>query len=211
MKQAAFTKNAPDKPRNGDYFSIIEHNSGAIIAVLADGSGSSPCDWKAAEIAVTVFETAILKVEEIDKAEVAKCVAAAAKEVSDMYGLCAGARSSMAVAAVGNDGAYWLVNLGRSSIFHYNGSDLLEQISGQKTCFLGEKLPQMVVLEGRLNRNEGIVLLSRGVVEHSGRAFLPDFRYLFSKANPDKNLPLLMEKYVPGQVEDMTALFVVFE
>jgi hypothetical protein len=38
---------------------------------------------------------------------------------------------------------------------------------------------------------------------------LPDFRYLFSKANPENNLPVLMERYLQGQQEDLTVVFVV--
>lgn len=209
MNYASFSKNAPEKPRNGGYCRIFEHESGAIIAIIADGSGADPCDWKAAETAGKVIEATIEPAATVDKALMIAAIKDAGKAVAEIFGLCSGAKTSLGMVVLEKTGIYRLINLGDSKIFHFNGSDLSAQITGQNDSLLGEKLPELVVLEGLLNKKEGIVLLSRGVVGHNGRAFLPDFRYLFSKANPENNLPVLMERYLQGQQEDLTVVFVV--
>lgn len=210
MKYAAFTKNAPHKPRNGESFLIKKHVSGTVILVMASGSEADPCDWKASETATQTIAKCIDHEAHISKSAITGWIKQAAKEVQNIHGICAGAKTGLALAVIQENGNGWLANIGTATILTWQNDQLEEIKTGQTFELLGEKIGSANIVTLQLQPNHGLVMMSEGVEKNPLRNFVKDFSYLFSRPDPDQNLPLLMEKYLTGQERDLTALVLKF-
>ena len=210
MQYAAFTKNAPGKPRNGECFLIKKHVSGTVILVMAAGSETDPCDWKASEIAVKTIAECIDYEAVLSKSAITGWVKKATGAVNEIYGICAGAKTGLAMAVIAENGKGWLVNIGPATTLIWQQDQLEEIKTGQSVELLGDKSGAINVVPFQLQKDNGLVLMSEGIEKHPLRNFVTDFSYLLSKPDPDKNLPLLMTQYLTGQERDMTAIVLIF-
>ncbi len=203
MVSAFFSKNAPHKPVNGNAGGIFELNE-ATLMLLVTGDDHKPCAWKAAQTALSVF------VAEARSAtpphDLKQWAAVAQKSVEQWSELCAGAGFTLSAALVDNDGRFQCLNWGNNAVFCYREA-ALDELTPGFYAQLDEHIP---VIAGQLHEQQGILLLSEGLLKHPKYAFLPDLALWFEMENPEHYSTVLVQKYADGQSEDITALMLKF-
>ena len=200
MVSAFFSKNAPNKPINGHACSVLEINK-AHILILADGDDDKPCDWKAAQTAVEGFVECAKTLTHFDHITLVACAQSAQKRVEQIYGICKGANTSLSAAFVTENGVYHCLNIGNGAIFNYQAGGLTE-IRQSDTIEQAHS--------GTLDEQQGLLLLSEGILKHPKYAFLPDLADWFSSTAPEQHSRILAQKYADGHNDDISAIMLKF-
>ncbi len=241
MKQPAFdiasySSRNPEKVSNGDYCSweILEEEQ-LLLAVLGDGVGSSPCDWKASKMACTEFISQFKKHNSITDL-IKRIVIAMIKTNEEMLlepEPCAGMKSTLSLLVWNlKTATCFFVNIGDSRIYEYNGRTL-SQISQDETksIILKKKDGKPVVISGTAVVAEGITnamgshdlsisvqvkpinstkgfLLSSDGFHNSKNSFAKDATKIFGALDMQKAVEELHISYRDAQKDDMTLLVV---
>lgn len=189
---AGFSQKAAFKPKNGDAFLIVQLN-GCFLLLLAQGQSSAPCDWKASETAIKGFMQKAETLPAIETREqLEECMEAAFKNVAEIHGICQGASTKLTCVVVQENGSF-------------RCSDLTENIL---FCYSEDTLTEMTTDTGLLRKNEGLLLLNEGFLNHPSRSFLSDFPGWCALKDPKVGNTALLEKYIPGQTNDLTTIFI---
>src|SRR5690606_28673292 len=111
----------PDKERNGDAFvhAVVQDGS-AVLAMVADGVGSCPCDWLASETACRLFAEkakGLRIVEQTVPAELEQMLRDIDLEIHWTTGLGRGMKCAAAVVMwLPETGRAWVANVGDTRI-----------------------------------------------------------------------------------------------
>lgn len=203
MVSAFFSKNAPHKPVNGNACGIFELNK-ATLMLLVTGDDHKPCAWKAAQTALAAFVAEARVANE--PYDLKHWATMAQKSVSQWDNLCAGAGITLSAAVVHHDGRFQCLHWGNNAIFGYREA-ALDELTPGFYAQLDERVP---VIAGQLHEQQGILLLSEGLLKHPKYAFLPDLALWFEMENPEHYSTVLVRKYADGQSEDIIALMLKF-
>ena len=233
---ASHSTRNPEKANNGDYCSweILEEDQ-QLLAVLSDGVGSSPCDWKASKLACTQFINQFKKHTNI--ADLLLRIEAALvktnKEILLEPEPCSGMKSTLSLLVWDlNVESCFFVNIGDSRIYEYKGH-ILSQISQDETksVILKNKDGKPMIISGTAVVAEGITnamgshelsisvqskpvksskgfLLSSDGFHNCKNSFVKDATKIFGALDMQKALDELQISYRDAQKDDMTLLAV---
>lgn len=152
------------KEKCGDSFAAeyLEEEK-ILLLIVADGVSSSPCDWRASELAC---ETTVTRFRACDGNIAARMKAAAEKAhnmVRQIDGRCAGSITSLTFVAweIGSDEIY-SINVGDSRIY-IGQEDDIEQVT------VDDVLPVLLKRNGEVVLNAGVPVFMRGVTRSLGQ------------------------------------------
>lgn len=160
-----FSEKKPSKLRCGDYvdYAVIESEN-LIVLALADGVGSTACDWKAAETTVNSFInnfSSNSKFDIADRFEIS--VNQTDSTVRSEQGACSGMSATL-VAAIWDmkNKMIYYTSIGDSRIYAYNG-DKLTQIThdDSKAVIMRKK-------DGKPYEAAGSVVIMEGITNAIG-------------------------------------------
>lgn len=152
------------KEKCGDSF-VVEHleEEQMLLLLVADGVSTSPCDWKASEVAcetaVKKFETAIGDIP----ARMKIAAERAHNAVRQIQGSCSGSITSLTFVAwkIGTDMIH-LINIGDSRAY-VGPEDNMEQVTAD------DVLPVLLMRNGEVVLNAGVPVFMRGVTRSLGQ------------------------------------------
>ena len=223
----------PHKTKCGDYSDFLDIEAAKLlILVLADGVGSSVCDWKAAKTTCTEF-IRIFK-DNPENEDISKRIIHAIKETNHIVtaetGACAGMKSTfVGVVWDYENGIIYYISIGDSRIYLVE-KETIKQITKDETATIIRKgmdgkpliyAGVAVVAEGITNavgalvscvvsqiedkNTEGVLLASDGFYNCQS-SFETDVRGVFNDANMTVSLKKIARQYKDFQKDDMTVI-----
>jgi serine/threonine protein phosphatase PrpC len=223
----------PHKRSNGDFcaFEILGQEQ-LVVLTLADGVGSSPCDWKASELSCQKILEAFTESKQVNLPERIKAsIQTANNEILLTTGRCVGMKSTLCVVVwdVENSQIHF-TNIGDSRIYALSKENL-EQISVDevKSVILKKKDGKPIIISGTAVVAEGVtnvmgsheldfdvktasteqidaIILSTDGFHRVSLHFEKDIIKAVNSIDLDKALEVLYEKYRDDQKDDMTIL-----
>lgn len=231
---ASSSSTKPNKLKNGDFhqYHHLEKDK-IIIAALADGVGSSPCDWKASQVACEQFvQTFLNHQKHSTETKIKDAITHANKEVVYESSNCGGMKSTLCIVIWEyKKGLIYFVGVGDSRIYTYQENTLNQLTRDEVRSVILKKRDGKplihhgvaVVAEGVTNvigsldlhfeiqtikdtNVQGIILASDGFYNCKASAFEKDMSTIFNGLNFQKELDLLEANYKDAQQDDMTLL-----
>jgi serine/threonine protein phosphatase PrpC len=229
---ASISVQDPHKKRNGDACSVsfFEEES-TLLAIVADGVGSCPCDWKASQLCcdeiLAAFQTSTGSLDQ----RIQMAVNHANRQLLLEPGSCEGLKSTLSVVVWSTTSSdLYFVSIGDSRIYAKT-KEGLQQLSIDETATVIRKKMDgkpmfrdgaAVVAEGvtnlmgtkelafevhrfPLNDIDGLLLASDGFYRDSD-AFQQEIKRALATLDLEAGLHQLREQYLPEQRDDMTAL-----
>ena len=233
VELAQISMKSPDKKRNGDFCkSTVLNDEKLIVLVLADGVGSSPCDWKASQTSCEKF------VEEFEKKKnetiaqrMNNALHATNNFVREVGGNCQGMKSTFCATIIDQGGQkLYSTNLGDSRIYLLSG-DEIQQISTDhvKSVVLRNKQGKPIVISGTVAVAKGVtkvigvedfafkiderhlrgieaVILSSDGFHGIGTKFDKDIKETLSHMDLDQGINKMYRDYQKHQKDDMSLI-----
>lgn len=223
----------PHKNLNGDFctYQMLDSEK-LVVMTLADGVGSSPCDWKASKVSCQFFLKAFAASSEPGitnrfRQSLQKTNQALLLET----GACKQMKSTFcAVVWDQVNGFIYYVNIGDSRIYHWQANELKQiSIDEVKSVILTKKNGKPIVVAGVVavadgvtnvlgspelkfeikvisaEKVDGIVLTTDGF-HGASQDFPKDLLATMNNLDLDNGLALLYQKYKDRQKDDMTIL-----
>lgn len=219
------------KNKNGDsLFTWYDEDENTLFLVLSDGIGSSPCDWKASQVAVEKTFQYWKEIEDPDeKSRLQKSISMANLDVLNETGTCGGMKSTLAVAvwfrssgtilwcSVGDSRVYVLAGCEIQLQSKDNAKDIIMRgpdgkvlteggsiaIRAGLTTAIGTDHPEIVIESLPDTGIYGILLATDGLYTSSGE-INRDFSEMINSGNPEEGILRMIRSFTYTQTDDMT-------
>lgn len=163
---AKLSEKRPGKLHCGDYVDYLRiDEENLIILALADGVGSTACDWKASEIAVKVFINSFIQKVGIEiKKRIELSINDANNVVASEPGTCSGMSATLVIAVWDlNLSRIFYSSIGDSRIYAYTNNNL-EKLNKEDT-----KAIIMRKKDGKPYQTGGSVVIMEGITNAIGK------------------------------------------
>jgi hypothetical protein len=200
MVTAFFGKNAPNKPRKSVVCGILALPK-ATLLIMAHGDDTLPCAWQAAK---TALEAVAQAAQQTPDAPLRQLAHAAHISVTNIFGICKGAKARLSMAHVDEQGNYQIYHEGEGAIFGYDPDTHLEELA---TKVFNIEFAQT---SGKLNEQHGLLLVNEGLLQHPKHGFLAQAPHWFQHSNPQQHTQALLQQFGDGQQDDMAAVMLKF-
>jgi serine/threonine protein phosphatase PrpC len=231
---ASISVQDPHKKKNGDFCTVsVFEEEKILLAVVADGVSTCPCDWKASQMCCEEIIAAFSKTNGSPDQRLLTAVERANRQLLLEPGSCEGLKSTLSVvvwSAASSD--LYFVSIGDSRVYAMT-KDGFQQLSIDETATVIRKkmdgkpifvAGSAVVAEGVTNLMgtkeltfevrtfplkdiEGLLLASDGFYRDSD-AFRQEINWALNNFDLEAGLDQLREQYLPEQRDDMTAVII---
>lgn len=185
----AFTLCAPDKLRSGDCHVHFElPDQGLVVAAVADGVGSHPCDWAASKAACDAIRPAFTGAGDGAPDDQLACAVDMAHDaVQSLRGEAKGALTTLVLAAWRpTEAVCWYASAGDSRLYRV-GAGAPEQLTRDDVA------DKVVTREGHAVLQAGSVASRRGVTRALGQAGPLDVEVRTAELCPGELLALVTD------------------